>query len=59
MRELLLEILGWLGYLERPTVLLQLTVVLVVMIGTHQARLCKLLLRWPAALCTPLGACCA
>lgn len=55
MRELLLEILGWLGYLERPTVLLQLTVVLVVMIGTHQARLCKLLLRWPAALCTPLG----
>ena len=45
MRELLLEILGWLGYLERPTVLLQLTVVLVVMIGTHQARLCKLLLR--------------
>lgn len=55
MRELLLEILGWLGYLERPTVLLQSTVVLVVMIGTHQARLCKLLLRWPAALCTPLG----
>ena len=55
MRELLLEILGWLGYLERPTVLLQFTVVLVVMIGTHQARLCKLLLRWPAALCTPLG----
>jgi len=28
MRELLLEVLGWLGYLERPAVLLQLAVVI-------------------------------
>ena len=33
MRELLLEILGWLGYFERPTVLLQLTLVLALMLA--------------------------
>ncbi|WP_094561482.1 mechanosensitive ion channel family protein [Synechococcus sp. 8F6] len=32
MRELLLEVLGWLGYLERPAVLLQLAVVIGLMV---------------------------
>ncbi|MCP9904947.1 mechanosensitive ion channel [Cyanobium sp. BA5m-10] len=32
MRELLLEVLGWLGYLERPTVLLQLAVAIGLMV---------------------------
>lgn len=32
MRELLLELLGWLGYLERPGVLLQLAVVIGLMV---------------------------
>jgi small-conductance mechanosensitive channel len=32
MRELLLEVLGWLGYLERPTVLLQLGVAIGLMV---------------------------
>ena len=55
MRELLLEILGWLGYLERPTVLLQLTLVLALMLASRQARLRRLLPRWPVELWIPLG----
>ena len=55
MRELLLEILGWLGYFERPTVLLQLTLVLALMLASRQARLRRLLPRWPAELWIPLG----
>jgi hypothetical protein len=39
MRELLLEMLGWLGYLERPTVLLQLAVAIGLMVlGRFAAR---------------------
>ena len=57
MRELLLEILGYLGYLERPTVLLQLTLALGLMLASHQPRLRRLLPRWPAELWTPLGVC--
>ena len=42
MRELLLEILGYLGYLERPTVLLQLTLALGLMLLTFaQLRLTR------------------
>ena len=38
MRQVLLEILGWLGYLERPGVLLQLLVTVGVIVGTRLAR---------------------
>jgi potassium efflux system protein len=38
MNELLLEIFGWLGYLERPAVLLQLGLVMAVVLTTHLAR---------------------
>ena len=38
MKELLLEIFGWLGYLERPTVLLQLGLVIAVALLTRLAR---------------------
>jgi small-conductance mechanosensitive channel len=38
MKELLLEIFGWLGYLERPTVLLQLGLVIAVVLLTRLAR---------------------
>ena len=55
MRELLLEILGWLSYLERPTVLLQVTLVLALMLASRQARLRRLLPRWPVELWIPLG----
>jgi small-conductance mechanosensitive channel len=37
MRELLLELLGWLGYLERPGVLLQLAVVIGLMVWRRLA----------------------
>jgi hypothetical protein len=39
MKELLLEVLGWLGYLERPTVLLQLAVVIGLILLRRQASL--------------------
>ena len=48
MRELLLEMLGWLGYLERPTVLLQITLVLALMLASRLARRRRLLPHWPA-----------
>ena len=38
MKELLLEIFGWLGYLERPTVLLQLALVISVVLLTRRAQ---------------------
>jgi potassium-dependent mechanosensitive channel len=38
MKELLLEIFGWLGYLERPRVLLQLGLVIAVVLLTREAR---------------------
>jgi potassium efflux system protein len=38
MNELLLEIFGWLGYLERPTVLVQLVLVIAVVLLTREAR---------------------
>jgi len=45
MRQLLLEILGWLGYLERPGVVLQLLLVVALMLASRQARQRKLLPR--------------
>ena len=38
MKELLLEIFGWLGYLERPSVLLQLGLVIAVVLLTRRAQ---------------------
>ncbi|MFU8885079.1 MAG: mechanosensitive ion channel family protein [Cyanobacteriota bacterium] len=51
MKPLLLEVLGWLGYLERPEVVLQLALVLAAM-GCSRLAAQR---RWPAALLTPLG----
>ena len=39
MKELLLEVIGWLGYLERPAVLLQVLVVAAVLLLYRQLRL--------------------
>ena len=47
MKDLLLEILGWLGYLERPAVLAQLLLVVVVIMGSRQARKRRLIQHWP------------
>ena len=55
MRQLLLEVLGWLGYLERPAVMLQLLVVVALMLGSRLARRRMLLPRWPGYSYTPLG----
>ena len=55
MKDLLLEILGWLGYLERPTVLVQLLLVTVVIMGSRQARKRRLIQRWPRAAYPVLG----
>ena len=41
MKELLLEIFGWLGYLERPSVLLQLGLVIAVVLLTRWSRMAK------------------
>lgn len=38
MTELLLEVFGWLGYLERPAVLLQLLISLAVMVASRWGR---------------------
>jgi small-conductance mechanosensitive channel len=48
MIQLLLEILGWLGYLERPAVLLQLIVVIAVVLGTREARRRRILRHIPS-----------
>ena len=55
MRELLLEVLGWLGYLERPAVLLQLLLALGFMLGSRQARRARLWPRLPSRAYAPLG----
>jgi potassium-dependent mechanosensitive channel len=55
MRALLVEVLGWLGYLERPEVLVQLALVLAAMACSRLAAQRHWLPRWPAALLTPLG----
>jgi potassium efflux system protein len=55
MRQLLLELLGWLGYLERPAVVAQLLVVVICMVGIRVARRRRLLRRWPATSYAPLG----
>ena len=46
MRELLLEVFGWLGYLERPEVLLQVLLVVALMLLSRELRR----RRWPRRL---------
>jgi potassium-dependent mechanosensitive channel len=55
MKELLLEIFGWLGYLERPAVLLQVGLVIAVLLVTRQARRRRWLPALPVLAYPPLG----
>jgi len=55
MTEILLEALGWLGYLERPAVVLQLVVIISLMITTRIARRRRLIRRLPSLAYAPLG----
>ncbi len=55
MRELILEFLGWLGYLERPAVILQLLIVAALALSTRLANHRKILKNFPARSITPIG----
>ena len=55
MKELLLEIFGWLGYLERPSVLLQLGLVIAVVLLTRRAQRRRWLQPLPLRAYTPVG----
>ena len=55
MKELLLEVLGWLGYLERPAVLLQVSLTVAVILICRAARRRRWLRSFPPLLYTPLG----
>ena len=55
MRTLLLELFGWLGYLERPAVVLQLLLVAAIVVGAGHPRLQRLLPRVGSRAWTPIG----
>jgi len=55
MRTLLLEVFGWLGYLERPGVVLQLLLVAGLVLGTRMVRRRRLLTKLPSQAITPLA----
>jgi len=55
MRQLLLEAFGWLGYLERPAVVIQLLLVISLILITRLARTWRLIPRLPTSAYTPLG----
>lgn len=55
MNELLLEIFGWLGYLERPAMLLQLGLVSAVLLLTRETRRRRWLPALPVLAYAPLG----
>ena len=55
MRTLLLEVFGWLGYLERPAVVLQLLLVVGIVLGSRTSRLQRLLPRLSRRAWTPIG----
>ncbi|MFM1798798.1 MAG: hypothetical protein RLZZ117_1076, partial [Cyanobacteriota bacterium] len=55
MKDLLLEVLGWLGYLERPAVVVQLLVSVALIMLTRIARRHHWLGRWPTLAYAPLG----
>jgi len=48
MRELLLECQGWLAYLERPSVLIQLLLAIIPVAVSRRARQRRLIKHWPA-----------
>ena len=54
MRELLLEVFGWLGYLERPEVLLQVLLVVALMLLSRELRRRRWPRRLPPLAVTPL-----
>ena len=58
MRELLLEVFGWLGYLERPAVLLQVLLVGALMLLSQQLRRRRWLQGLPPLALTPLALAC-
>jgi hypothetical protein len=58
MRELLLEVFGWLGYLERPAVLLQVLLVVALMLLSHYLRRRRWLQGLPPLALTPLALAC-
>jgi potassium-dependent mechanosensitive channel len=55
MKDLLLEIFGWLGYLERPSVLLQLGLVIAVVLLTRRAQRRRWLQPLPLIAYSPVG----
>ena len=55
MKELLLELFGWLGYLERPSVLLQLGLVITVVLLTRRAQRRHWLQPLPLLAYAPVG----
>ncbi|MGA1628487.1 MAG: hypothetical protein ACO330_06685, partial [Aquiluna sp.] len=55
MMELILEFLGWLGYLERPAVILQLLIVATLALSTRLANYRKILKNSSARFLTPIG----
>ena len=55
MRTLLLEGFGWLGYLERPGVVIQLVLVAVLVLSTRMVRQGKLLDQLPSQTRTPIA----
>ena len=55
MRTLLLEMFGWLGYLERPTVVIQLLLVAGLVLATRAVRRRRLLPRLPRQALTPIA----
>jgi len=55
MKELLLEVLGWLGYLERPVVLVQLLICGLLMLSSRVGKRRRWLGRHSALACPALG----
>ena len=55
MSTLLLEVFGWLGYLERPTVVIQLLLVAGLVLATRAVRRRRLLPRLPRQALTPIA----
>jgi hypothetical protein len=55
LRTLLLELFGWLGYLERPTVVLQVLLVAGLVLATRTVRLRRLFPSVPSQGITPIA----
>ena len=55
MRTLLLEVFGWLGYLERPGVVLQLLLMAGLVLGTRLVRRRRLVPQLPRQALTPIA----